>query len=498
MNFKRKQKLFFLFTTLLFIAFTKYSNAATFYVPDNYSTIQSAVNAVSSGDTVYVRAGNYNEQFSISSSNITVAGIEGSRPRIYAGSMTGGEYLVTISGSNIRFRNFEIENTPVESAPQRALGVTGNDNLIENIKVHHSWKSGILITGDRNLLENNEVYLNSMRTDGRTSGTYSVTAQGEDNIIRNSLVYENDGEAISCFKGRRTIIENNISYNNRVNIYIDNCPGAIVRNNLAYQSEAGTGHASISVCDESYSTEREASDGLRIYNNFSMGGNGSLNIQGGSCWIGLTNATIAHNTFVNDSSDETFYLSGSSKDIVNTYVVNNIFVNTSSSRIASIGVSDPDLHFHHNLWSVAPSNSNARGEGDVIGDPLLAKIGPTSAGALTADWFRLLSNSPAIDHNNHVSGIYNDYFYNLRDSLPDYGGHEYNGTGGSTPTPYNTPTPRPSPTSTPIPSPTPPLSPNTVLRRVCSSSDDAEESVSGGSVTLSSSDLELTQENDNQ
>ncbi|MEW6619698.1 MAG: hypothetical protein AB1422_10260 [bacterium] len=37
------------------------ANAADLYVPSQYSTIQSAVNTVNPGDTVYVVAGSYNE-----------------------------------------------------------------------------------------------------------------------------------------------------------------------------------------------------------------------------------------------------------------------------------------------------------------------------------------------------------------------------------------------------------------------------------------------------
>ena len=37
------------------------ASPATIYVPDNYSTIQAAVNAASPGDTIIVRDGTYTE-----------------------------------------------------------------------------------------------------------------------------------------------------------------------------------------------------------------------------------------------------------------------------------------------------------------------------------------------------------------------------------------------------------------------------------------------------
>jgi len=67
-------------------------------------------------------------------------------------------------------------------------------------------------------------------------------------------------------------------------------------------------------------------------------------------------------------------------------------------------------------------------------------------------------------------------------------------TATNTPTPSHTPTPSDTftPSTTPTPSNTPtPAAPVTITSRVNSSSDDAEEAISSGAVSLTSSDLEL-------
>ena len=59
---RRKQKILLdvIFIAFMFAALlTSTAAGATITVPDDYSTIQTAINVASSGDTVYVRAGTY-------------------------------------------------------------------------------------------------------------------------------------------------------------------------------------------------------------------------------------------------------------------------------------------------------------------------------------------------------------------------------------------------------------------------------------------------------
>jgi len=424
--------------SLTFLLLINSVYAATYYVAKDgsgdYSTIQSAVNAANYGDTVYVRAGSYNEQLRISTSRITVAGVSGTRPRIYAGSISGGEYLVSISGSNINFRNFEIDNSPRSDAPQRGLGITGNNNRISNVRVHNSWKSGVLITGDSNIFENGVVYDNSLRTDGRTSGCLSTTGWAEDNIIRNNVVYHNEGEAVSCFRAYRTVIDGNIVYDNAPeNIYIDNCPGGVVQNNLVYHTgdskwRSGPG---IEVRDEESAAGTAQSVGLKVVNNFVYGTNKCFSFSYHDSSRGLKDVLIAYNTFVNAGRLSNFRIkSGANHE--NTVITNNIILQEDSLTIADVP-SDSELHFSYNLWSRSPSSS-ARGSGDIYSDPRLSKSGSISPGQLTPDWFKLTSSSPAINSARVISQVTTDFFGSPRGSNPDMGAHEFGGTPSVTTT----------------------------------------------------------------
>jgi len=56
----KKQKLIFLIFTFIFLSYSSYSQKK-YFVPDNFSTIQSALNKANDGDTIIVRPGTYFE-----------------------------------------------------------------------------------------------------------------------------------------------------------------------------------------------------------------------------------------------------------------------------------------------------------------------------------------------------------------------------------------------------------------------------------------------------
>ena len=73
--------------TLLFFTGTIYS--ATIYVPDDYATIQEAIDGSVNGDTVIVRPGTYVENISFEGMAITVLSEQGSALTTIDGNQTG-------------------------------------------------------------------------------------------------------------------------------------------------------------------------------------------------------------------------------------------------------------------------------------------------------------------------------------------------------------------------------------------------------------------------
>lgn len=106
--------------------------AATRSVPSQYSTINAAINAAASGDTISIASGNYNQAVVVPSSktNLTIIGAGKTSTRIYVGA---DQDAMQVLGTNILVKNLTLENTAgVNGAQQQALYTTGKQLSFNN------------------------------------------------------------------------------------------------------------------------------------------------------------------------------------------------------------------------------------------------------------------------------------------------------------------------------------------------------------------------------
>ncbi len=94
----------------LFAATALSAAAATLSVPAQYATIQAAVDAAASGDTISIANGTYNEQVTIpiTKNHLTFIGASQTGAVLQAGS---GQTALTIHGTDITFEYMTIANT---------------------------------------------------------------------------------------------------------------------------------------------------------------------------------------------------------------------------------------------------------------------------------------------------------------------------------------------------------------------------------------------------
>ncbi len=164
-----------------------------------HSTIQAAVNAAGSGDTVIIAAGTYNENVVVNTSGITLRG-EGNSP---TGAILNGAFNGS-TGFGIRLSN-NVTNITIEKL--QVINYTGNPQA-----------SGIYGDGNNNNLVIQDVTVNN-NGPGYISASGGIYLNGPVNnvLITNVTAHNNTGRGIviwNGFKTNITITNNNVQNNN--------------------------------------------------------------------------------------------------------------------------------------------------------------------------------------------------------------------------------------------------------------------------------------------
>ena len=196
---------------LVCIPETKVSKAEneTVVVPDDYPTIQEAIDNAPVGGTVFVRSGDYRERVQVTKPltllgedpETTVISISGLFPLVY-GAIEVQADNVTISGFTLKSTWIGIW-TPVDySEPPRSRCKIFNNNIVDN------FRSGISIDGENHVIHGN-----------------NITGNGESGIKLSS--------------SNSTISGNNITGNDRLGIIINSCGNVTLSNNTITGNSGG-------------------------------------------------------------------------------------------------------------------------------------------------------------------------------------------------------------------------------------------------------------------
>ncbi len=214
--------------------------ATTRYVggtgPGNYSKIQLAIDASSSGDTVYVYSGTYNEDVSIAR-QLTLIG-ENANTTIIHGSGSGDTVLVIADG--VRITGFTAENggTGIRLFFVQNCYIA-NSIVTNNLYGISVWQSSFN-TVQNNTVSNDErsgiyVWLSSFNTIQNNTASSSWRGihvrQSSDNWIANNTV-SNNTAGIYLERAHNNTIANNTITNNSDGIILFNSSYAVLANNL--------------------------------------------------------------------------------------------------------------------------------------------------------------------------------------------------------------------------------------------------------------------------
>jgi parallel beta-helix repeat protein len=251
-----------LFATLAFVSIGC-ASAATIYVPDNFTTIQQAVNNATPNDIIIVRDGTYTENVDVNVNHLTIKSENGSDSTIVQAANPDDD-VFEITADYVNISGFTVEgwraaiylsnvyhcNISNNSASNNSEGIyfesSSNNTIINNII--NSNKGGIeLWLSSNNMVMNNTVNSNkyhgirleNSNNNTLTNNTASLNNDGgieleksSNNMVMTNTVNLNKGEGIYLESSSHSnTITNNTALNNNYGIRLESSSDNFIYNN---------------------------------------------------------------------------------------------------------------------------------------------------------------------------------------------------------------------------------------------------------------------------
>jgi nitrous oxidase accessory protein len=245
--------LMFLFSAVATTQFLKPAKAETITVPDDYSTIQDAINAANDGDTIFVKKGNYEgpiNQTLVIDKSISLVGEDANNTKmslhpplvpmnIFTYTYMGYSEPIRIAASDVKLSGFTITTVGggisaigngtqiIGNIMNMSVSATGNSTKITGNIINRG--SGISVSGDNNVIAQNSML---------EGGNSFISCTGSFNLIEgNSIVGSTSSESLDLDGSFNVIYGNTLTDCGRIAVgappvYVE-CEGNIIaKNNL--------------------------------------------------------------------------------------------------------------------------------------------------------------------------------------------------------------------------------------------------------------------------
>jgi len=413
-----------LIITVLGLLSTMGFGQATFYVPDHFPTIQTAISSVANGDTIIVRSGIYTENLDFMGRGIIVKSEKGPEYTIIDGSMAGSVVIfVNQEGLDSVLDGFTIKN--------------GSGTLINTYQhcgggIYCFFASPTIIN---NIIEENVV-------DAFGGGIYCDNSSPDINFNRVRFNFSgDDGAGVACWNWSNPVIDQNIVRENSTSaggsgVDCVNYSTPVISSNRIVSNMAPVGDGGGIRC--SFHSDATIINNV-IALNFVGGGGGGVSSYLSS--LTITNNTIAGNVATGGGGGvSAFYDSF-------LMITNTILWDNQAQLGAEIYVDIDYMMLHPSLVDISFSTVKG-GMASTMVDPICTLIwGPGMSMAAVqfvnygAGDFHLLHSSPCKDAGNNMAPALpvTDYEGDPRivDGMADVGADEYNThlyyTGDATP-----------------------------------------------------------------
>ena len=397
-------------------------------------SIQKAANTLVAGDTVYIKAGTYNErvvpQNSGSPNNyITYAAYPGETVTIDGTGVDLPEWtaLFDITGkAYIKVSGLRVTNARVNPHNLGIQSDTSSHIIIEKNYVSNTNDSGIGIWSSSDVtVDENEV-----ERPCQAEWNEGISVGGTDVFeVKNNLVHHGPKEGICIKDGSSNgkVFGNEVHHTARVGFYVD------AQDEHTYGIEV-YGNVSHDCVENGFALASEVGgllENIKVYNNVAYN-NGWCGLQVTSCCVAthpMSNIQIVNNTFYNNGVQWGGGLYIENPSAQGVVIRNNLCSQNLTFQIA-VNQDVPVAHYsadHNLIDGFRDDSAEIRGTDYVEGDPQFVN-------ASEAD-FHLQESSPAIDKGSPLDAPVNDYEGNIRPQGAGYdiGAYEH-GAGPPTET----------------------------------------------------------------
>jgi len=218
------------------------AQSKTIVVPDDYPTIQAAIDNANAGDTVFVRSGTYNQTITINKSiNLIGEGADSTYltiPTIYATAIDvtpPATCVIAVNANDVEISNFNIYQGNIGGVGILSNG-TGNQINYLNFG---SIQTGIVVDGSNQYISQNVIdnAMTGIQCNGQNNQIIDNVLHGDTTCIFLSGSYNSVTEnSASAYEEICLIVNNantNIIYNNKVSggIYLTSADDNIIYNN---------------------------------------------------------------------------------------------------------------------------------------------------------------------------------------------------------------------------------------------------------------------------
>jgi parallel beta-helix repeat protein len=323
--------------------------AVAITVPDDYPTIQAAINAATEGHTVFVRNGTYIENVVVNKT-LSLVG-ENRETTVIDGDAQGT--VVNITADNVNLRGFTVQNCYVSLMSYRSViyvsswGNNISDNIVRNSS-HFDTTCGIwLDNASHNTIQRNSILLNGL------AGIFLEDSRNNTIVHNHVVANAYEGIFLVGSQGNR-ISDNNVSWNMDTGIYLMSSANNTISGNHATNNGnaiflEGSNHNRVYNNNASFHDEESPAAGFGISLRESSYCTISRNIAtdntlGMLVFYSDDNA-ISHNVLARNNNygiELAFYAAN------NTVWANTIAENSVGIRLAD-GFSDITTVFHNNF-----------------------------------------------------------------------------------------------------------------------------------------------------